>query len=162
MRNLGIVFALFAVMFFSGCGGLNFSATPYFGVSGDIDDPYEHGLRWTGGVSLTVYSGRYPGAPAVVQPSASYRNETKIENNVTSSSSSSSSSNSSATQSQEQSQTQSQNQDQSQSSPPPASGGGGHGDGDCEDGGHGNGHGHDNHDDDHPGHGHGHDGDDDD
>lgn len=154
MRNLGIVFALFAVMFFSGCGGINWSATPYFGVSGDIDDPYEHGLQWTGGISLTVYSGRYPAPPAVVQPSASYRNETKVENNVSSSSSSSSSSNSSATQSQEQSQTQSQNQDQSQSSPPPTSGG----DEDCEDGGHG----HDNHDDDHPGHGHGHDGDDDD
>ncbi|MDO8467154.1 MAG: hypothetical protein Q7S83_03400 [bacterium] len=133
-----------------GCGGMNWSVTPYAGVSGNTDDEYYQGMGWQAGVSVTLYSGRYPAPPAVIQPAPVYRNETKVENNVSSSSSSSSSSNSSATQSQTQNQEQSQSQSQSQNQDQSQSGGGEGGDDDDHGHGHDDEHGGHGHDDDHP------------
>lgn len=159
-----IAFVLVVICVLPGCGGVNWSVTPYAGVYGNTDDDYNDGIGWQGGISLTLSNGR-PAVPAVIHPPSFYRNDTRVENQVSSSSNSNSSATQSQTQNQSQSQEQNQNQDQRggncsqcghrQHHGRPCGGGGDDGDGN-----HGHGNDDDHDDDDNPGHGHGHDDDD--
>ncbi len=155
-RSLAIVLVVLSAVLCSGCmgggGGVGWSVTPYGGVGGSTNSDYQRGLTWQAGLSFTLYN-QYPAAPAVPQFPGYYRNDVRVNNDVSSASNSnsSSSSTSSATQSQTQDQSQSQSQTQGQTQ----TGGGSGGSGDCHDGDHG--HGHDG-DPDHTGDDHGDDG----